>query len=122
MEVAMRREALDAARTRLERRRQELVDLIQQGTAGIAEIRAEREIEFGDEAQSEEEQARIALIGEAESGEVARIDAALTRISAGTYGRCARCGELIEPRRLEANPYAVQCTDCAEIASSAARR
>jgi DnaK suppressor protein len=122
MEVAMRREALEAARTRLERRRQELVDLIQHGNAGIAEIRAEREIEFGDEAQSEEEQARIALIAEAESGEVARIDAALARISTGTYGRCARCGELIEPRRLEANPYAVQCTDCAEIASSAARR
>jgi RNA polymerase-binding transcription factor DksA len=121
MEVAMRREALDAARTRLERRRQELVDLIQHGNAGIAEIRAEREIEFGDEAQSEEEQARIALIAEAESGEVARIDAALARVSAGTYGRCARCGELIEPRRLEANPYAVQCTDCAE-ASAPARR
>jgi DnaK suppressor protein len=122
MEVAMRREALDAARTRLERRRQELVDLIRHGNAGIAEIRAEREIEFGDEAQSEEEQARIALIAEAESGEVARIDAALARISTGTYGRCARCGELIEPRRLEANPYAVQCTDCAETASAPARR
>ena len=47
-------------------------------------------------------------------GEVARIDAALARIADGTYGRCAGCGELIEPRRLEANPYAVQCTDCAE--------
>ena len=33
------------------------------GNAGIAEIRAEREIEFGDEAQSEEEQERIALVG-----------------------------------------------------------
>jgi DnaK suppressor protein len=118
----MRREALEAARTRLERRRQELVDLIQHGNAGIAQIRAEREIEFGDEAQSEEEQARIALIGEAENGEVARIDAALVRITDGTYGRCARCGELIEPRRLEVNPYAVQCTDCAEASSPPARR
>ena len=118
----MRREALEAARTRLQRRRQELVDLIQHGNAGIDQIRAEREIEFGDEAQSEEEQARIALIGEAENGEVARIDEALVRITAGTYGRCARCGELIEPRRLEVNPYAVQCTDCAEASSATARR
>jgi len=118
----MRREALEAAKTKLLRRRQELVDLIQHGNAGIDQIRAEREIEFGDEAQSQEEQARIALIGEAENGEVARIDAALVRIAAGTYGRCARCGELIEPRRLEVNPYAVQCTDCAEASSAPVRR
>jgi DnaK suppressor protein len=118
----MRQDALDAARNKLERRRRELVDLIQHGNAGIAQIRAEREIEFGDEAQSQEEQARIALIGEAESGEVARIDAALARIDAGTYGRCARCGELIEPRRLQASPYAVQCAECAEATSTPARR
>jgi RNA polymerase-binding transcription factor DksA len=118
----MRREALEAARIKLERRKEELVKLIRNGDAGIAQIRAEREIEFGDEAQSEEEQERIALIGEAEQAEVARIDAALARIAAGTYGKCARCGELIESRRLEANPYAVQCTDCAEAASTPARR
>ena len=112
----MRREQLEKARTRLELRRQELVRLLRDGNAGIAQIRSEREIEFGDEAQSEEEQERISLIGEAEQAEVARIDAALARIAAGTYGRCARCGELIEPRRLEANPYAVQCTECAETA------
>ena len=118
----MRQDALDAARNKLERRRQELVALIQHGNAGIAQIRAEREIEFGDEAQSQEEQARIALIGEAENGEVARIDAALARIAARTYGRCAGCGVLIEPRRLEVNPYAVQCTSCAEASSATARR
>ena len=117
----MRREALDAAKTKLEGRKAELLKLIRSGDAGIAQIRAEREIEFGDEAQSEEEQERIALIGEAEHGEVARIDAALARIAAGTYGRCARCGELIGARRLEANPYAVQCTDCAEAAAPARR-
>ena len=96
----MRREALDAAKTKLEGRKAELLKLIRSGDAGIAQIRAEREIEFGDEAQSEEEQERIA---------------------AGTYGRCARCGELIGARRLEANPYAVQCTDCAEAAAPARR-
>jgi len=118
----MRREELEAARTRLQRRRLELVNLVRRGNAGIAEIRAEREIEFGDEAQSEEEQQRIALIAEAESAEVARIDAALARVASGTYGRCAGCGELIDPRRLEVNPYAVQCADCAEASSAPARR
>jgi RNA polymerase-binding transcription factor DksA len=118
----MRREQLEAARKRLERRRQELVALIQGGNAGIAEIRAEREIEFGDEAQSEEQQERIALVGAVESAELARVDAALARIDAGTYGVCAGCGDLIDPRRLEASPYAVQCADCAGAASAPARR
>ena len=94
-------------------RRQELVTVIQGGDAGIAEIRAEREIEFGDEAQSEEEQERIARIGEAESAELARVDTALARLDAGSYGTCAACGDPIEPRRLEASPYAVQCAACA---------
>jgi DnaK suppressor protein len=115
----MRREQLEAARQRLERRREELARVIQGGDAGIAEIRAEREIEFGDEAQSDEAQARIARIEEAEIAELRRVDAALARVSEGTYGKCATCGELIEPRRLEANPYALQCADCAGAAKAA---
>jgi len=118
----MRRKELEAARKRLEGRRQELVALIEAGNAGIAEIRAEREIEFGDEAQSEEQQERIALVGAVESAELARVDAALARVDAGTYGVCAGCGEPIEPRRLKASPYAVQCADCAGAASAPARR
>ena len=118
----MRRKELEAARKRLEGRRQELAALIQSGNAGIAEMRAEREIEFGDEAQGEVEQERIALVGAVESAELARVDAALARIDAGSYGVCASCGELIDPRRLEASPYAVQCADCAGAIPKRARR
>ncbi|HET8724466.1 MAG TPA: TraR/DksA family transcriptional regulator [Anaeromyxobacteraceae bacterium] len=109
----MRREVLDAARARLERRRAELVALIRDGNAGISQIRSEREIEFGDEAQSEEEQERIARVGEVESAELTRVEAALARVEAGTWGICATCGEAIEPRRLEASPWAVLCAGCA---------
>jgi DnaK suppressor protein len=118
----MRQKDLEAARKRLEGRRQELADLIRAGNAGIAEIRAEREIEFGDGAQSEEEQERIALVGAAETAELARVEGALARIDAGTYGVCAGCGEPIDPRRLEASPYAVQCAGCAGAVSPPARR
>jgi DnaK suppressor protein len=118
----MRRELLEKARTRLTHRREELVRLLRDGNAGIAQIRSEREIEFGDEAQSEEEQERIALVGEAETAELKRVDAALARLADGSYGTCAGCGEPIDPRRLEANPYAVQCADCAGAASAPARR
>lgn len=42
------------------------------------------------------------------------IRAALARISAGTYGSCANCGEAINPERLEAIPEATHCVSCAD--------
>ena len=45
-------------------------------------------------------------LGERESKMVADIDQALLRIEEGSYGICARCGKLIEERRLEAIPTA----------------
>lgn len=49
----------------------------------------------------------IALrLGERESQMVADIDQALLRIKEGSYGICARCGKVIDERRLEAVPTA----------------
>ena len=43
------------------------------------------------------------------------VDAALTRLDAGTYGACVRCGRPIAPGRLEALPWAAHCIDCQRI-------
>jgi DnaK suppressor protein len=45
-------------------------------------------------------------LGERESQMIADIDQALLRIREGSYGICARCGKLIDERRLEALPTA----------------
>ena len=39
------------------------------------------------------------------------IDAALTRIEDGTYGKCEICGRDIDEERLEARPWATLCID-----------
>lgn len=55
-------------------------------------------------------------LGHRESQMVADIDQALLRIEEGSYGVCARCGKLIEERRLEALPTARYDAACqAEI-------
>jgi len=41
------------------------------------------------------------------------IHAALARVDAGTYGRCARCGGAIPAARLELRPFAATCVPCA---------
>jgi DnaK suppressor protein len=43
---------------------------------------------------------------------LAQIDAALKRVSDGTYGKCTSCGSEIAAARLEAYPWAALCIDC----------
>jgi len=45
--------------------------------------------------------------------ERAAIDAALERIETGEFGYCVRCGEEIARPRLEHNPAASTCIECA---------
>lgn len=42
---------------------------------------------------------------------LARIDAALARIEAGTYGTCRMCGRPIPEERLEARPWTDLCIE-----------
>ena len=56
-------------------------------------------------AEATNERARLTLT---------RITSALQRCDDGTYGECLRCGELINPRRLEVDPAATLCIDCAD--------
>jgi DnaK suppressor protein len=45
--------------------------------------------------------------------QLAEIDAALTRLAAGRYGTCVRCGRTIPAGRLTARPAAATCLACA---------
>ena len=58
-------------------------------------------------------------LGERESQMIADIDQALLRIEEGSYGMCARCGKLIDERRLEALPTARYDAVCQEAIESA---
>ncbi|HEU5421466.1 MAG TPA: TraR/DksA C4-type zinc finger protein [Streptosporangiaceae bacterium] len=53
-----------------------------------------------------------ALVSQARA-HLAAIDAALSRLAAGSYGTCARCGGAIAAARLAARPTAGTCIDCA---------
>ena len=58
-------------------------------------------------------------LGERESQMIADIDQALLRIREGSYGFCARCGKLIDERRLEALPTARFDATCQAAIESA---
>jgi DnaK suppressor protein len=58
-------------------------------------------------------------LGERESQMIADIDQALMRIEEGSYGICARCGKLIDERRLAALPTARFDAACQAVIEAA---
>ena len=50
------------------------------------------------------------------------IDSALRSIEKGQYGICERCGQPIEPERLEVKPDATLCVKCQQEVERIARR
>lgn len=69
--------------------------------------------DFADQAVQTQNDETLAAIDASVEEEMAAIETALRRLDAGKYGSCARCGEPIELARLEAIPYGVVCTRCA---------
>lgn len=59
-------------------------------------------------------QALSAAALERNRSEIRRLKAALTRIEEGEYGWCEDCGQDIPVARLEIDPAADHCVDCAK--------
>ncbi|WP_442511471.1 TraR/DksA family transcriptional regulator [Novipirellula sp. SH528] len=57
-------------------------------------------------------------LAEAESDELSAIDAALVRVTDGTYGRCNECEKNIPIDRLRKVPFADKCVQCQEAKES----
>jgi DnaK suppressor protein len=97
----------------LEERRQEIVDKLRT----IREAMPDQRLDV----QDAEEQAvtdfakdmEFALV-QMKADTLGRIDEAMRRLEAGTYGECAECATEITGARLKALPFAVLCRDCQE--------
>jgi DnaK suppressor protein len=78
--------------------------------AGIeTALQAPLDADFAEQANELEEQDALGGIEAVHRAEIAEIGAALTRIAAGSYGRCRVCDETIPAARLQAMPTATTC-------------
>ena len=59
------------------------------------------------------ERAQLAAVLDQTRERLADVDRAARQVGSGDYGRCARCGEAIDPERLVARPTAALCITCA---------
>ncbi len=113
----------EEARSELRRRRRAILAATREAGEEHEALRtAERGQEVEEEAQAEQGLVDLERLGDAERLELRRIDAAVARLDEGGYGTCATCGATIEPRRLQALPWAVLCTGCEETRELVASR
>lgn len=68
------------------------------------------------------ERAQVDALAQAARDRLAEVDAALDRLTDGSYGTCAGCGRPIPDGRLAARPTATTCVGCAARASAPGRR
>ena len=97
-------------------RQQHLAEGLQ---ADVAELTAERDTSdtdvedgFGEGAGMVVDRDRDQALHANAIAALVDIEAALTRVEAGNYGRCSSCGERIPSARLEAMPAATVCVSC----------
>ena len=88
-----------------------VAQLSELGFAHAGDTGLELDANFADTSQVTAEQAgdRGPRVGELAAGSLRDVEAAIDRLDLGTYGICERCGNPIEPARLEALPAARFC-------------
>lgn len=105
-----------ALRERLEKQRQEILDMYKQDIRAGQESADDGTEDIVDRANNAYNRELMFSLSDSERQMVLQIEAALRRMDDGVYGRCANCGNTINMRRLEAVPYARFCIDCQELA------
>lgn len=104
----------DAARQRLLALKAELLDLSQSAHEDRKPVELDQQSVGRLSRQDSLQVQAMAKAAEARRAqEIRRIDAALQRVEDDEYGWCAECGEAIEEKRLELDPAAPRCADCA---------
>ena len=116
----MQKQELEAFRQQLLTQRQQLLSRIAEQRGG-AVSRAEMAAEHFEHPEDSPAQVASAkdlefAINEHETAELNAMDAALARLSDGSYGECTDCGLDIAPERLKAQPEAARCIYCQEKA------
>lgn len=80
-----------------------------------ANLRRGYEADSKERAKQLEDNEVVDALGNEARDEIAKISAAMERIDNDEFGTCAECGTAIDPGRLNANPHAEECINCANI-------
>jgi RNA polymerase-binding transcription factor DksA len=108
----MNKDFLNFATEELQRERRALVDEVTGTNEALDSITAEREHELEEHAQQERDSTVLEHLEERQQSRIRDIDGALARIEAGTYGKCQKCGTIIDEERLRSILTTTLCAEC----------
>lgn len=111
----MNRKQLDKFKKLLEAKRAELLDRVQAARKSEQEGDTEGAPDLGDRALSTMTRDLSYRLSAGERDILKRIDAALDRMEADSYGECLNCGKKVLIGRLDAVPWARHCIHCQEL-------
>ncbi|MBN2760589.1 MAG: TraR/DksA family transcriptional regulator [Rhodobacteraceae bacterium] len=94
----------------LEARRNELIARMR---SLDAELDTHGDPDWEENATEHEQDEALEALGLSAQAELRMIDGALSRLAAGEYGICVRCGSDISEERLDLLPATPFCRDCA---------
>ena len=112
----MSQESYKVLHDRLVQQRQEILDMYKQDVKAGQESADDGTEDIVDRANNSYNRELMFSLSDSERVLLLQIEAALSRIETGIYGRCTNCGNMIHPLRLEAVPWARFCIDCQELA------
>ncbi len=117
----MRRREIDRYRGVLETQLAELVGHGEQVVHEMAGTGGEEIPDPNDRATAEEGRNWSLRLGDRDRKLIGKVQDALARLEAGTFGKCTACGRAIAPARLRARPVTDLCIDCKTEAERAER-
>lgn len=102
----------------LRQRHEETAEQLRGLRAQARSVFAEQELGAGDAADVGTlalEAAEQAMVATALEEQLKRLDAAMERLEAGTFGVCGRCRQQVPLTRLQVMPWATHCVPCQSI-------
>lgn len=119
MENSLDKKVLEAIKKELVSRREQIVDSLEdisQADTHEADNLGSKFPEYGDKpdenAQEISDYSTNSAAEKVLEKTLEDIDGALKRMENGTYGVCKYCGQMINPKRLQARPVASACINC----------
>lgn len=111
---------MEHEREKLEQEQAELLAELERLQQVLRESEVKVDLEEGDPDLHEREK-NMSLVWNLEA-RLQSIDRALRAMELGVYGICERCGQRIDPERLEVKPDATLCFPCQQEVERLARR
>ena len=112
---AVRRKEMERFRTLLLEKQRELTDAYKTTKGESREQPGDGTEDYIDYAVSSYAKEFLLSLTELDRKQLIQVEEALRRIDRGEYGRCLQCGEPINPKRLEVQPWARHCVRCQEL-------